>query len=130
MPFGFGSIGTGGLNRIGTNTVTPDVGQPVLEITLRGARSNSAAYLILSTSSPAPLDLGGTGAQGAFLFVDPASGFFLQAQTDANGCARITTPIPNNQALKGFVVYLQWVVVDAGAAGGFTVSDALRLVIM
>jgi hypothetical protein len=83
--------------------------------TLTKAPANTAAYLGVSLTQGIQLIFGGTLVPSG---AEPIGPFF----TDASGQAQFTYPggLP-------FSLVTQWAIVDAGAASGVSLSNALRL---
>ncbi len=94
------------------------------EVRLSGALPSSSAFLLLGFSNsnanglPLPFDLGLIGAPGCTQYVSLDIGSAYAA--DATGRARAPLPVPNDAALTGNSIYLQWIDLDLFA-------NALRL---
>jgi len=107
-----GSLGTVGLGQ-------------TLVVTLENALPMSVAGLVYNATSH-PVRLG-----GCTVYVSLADAGVLLAPTDATGRATLAIPVPNDPALLGQTLYLQWLVVDpaGGLLGTLSLSDALRVTI-
>lgn len=135
--YGFGSNTGGGIARIGHRSDYVQ-GNTAWTATLSGGQPNTQTYLFIGLANqtfvgqPLPFDLqsGGIGQHRAWLWFDPTPGvFFFPATTDPSGCAAINLAVPSGPAFAGFTAYYQWYVLSGTTPAGFSVSDALRVVI-
>ena len=121
-------IGTG---RSGTNGIVPKVtaieppilGNSSFTVAVSSASGNAQAVLVIDSNDP------GVGSS------IPATGSFARLAVNlsgngiGNGYGSVSLAIPNNPALVGQTFYGRWYVTDAGAVGGFAVSQAFRFTI-
>jgi hypothetical protein len=135
--YGFGSNTGGGLARMG-HRGDYVMGSTDWTATLSGGQANTQVYLFIGFDNqsffgqPLPFDLqsGGIGQHRALLWFDPTPGvFFFPATTDPAGCAGISLAVPAGPQFAGFTAYYQWYVLSGTTPAGFSVSDALRVVI-
>jgi hypothetical protein len=104
-----GTIGSGGL---------PAVGAPLL-VTLSGALNNTPSLLLLGASNTTwgaltlPASLAAAGASGCF--VNAAGTVQIATNTTGAGSAALELVVPNNLALNGATLYLQWAHRNAAA---------------
>jgi hypothetical protein len=140
QPYGFGSETGNGVAQIGMRG-EHRLGNPDWAPVLFHAPPATLAYLVVGFGAssfqgqPLPLDLnsGGTMSQRAFMWIDPSGGFFVPVTTDSLGTAAVPLPLDFPQAawasLTGLEAFYQWLVLSGPAAAGFSVSNALRLVL-
>lgn len=87
----------------------------------------------LGSPLPIALNSGGTASDRAYLWIDPTSAFVAPTQTDVSGAATIPLPLSFPPAtwpsLQGLTAYYQWLVLSSPQPSGFSVSDALRVVL-
>jgi cytochrome c peroxidase len=120
---GTGRAGTGGIVPKATAIEPPIVGNPSFTIGVSRALGNTQAVLVIDSNDP------GVGS------TIPANGSFARVQVNlsgaggGNGYGSISLAIPNNSALINQTFYGRWYVTDAGAANGFSVSQAFRFTI-
>jgi hypothetical protein len=124
------SVGRGCAGSNGHLPRAGHVGRPFLgtavRVSLRGALPSTA--VLLNLGAPTAIDLTAFGFGGCSLYAT-ADGFVVAFSTDANGMARSgPITVPNVPALVGQPLVAQWICPDRTAnAGGFTLSDAIRL---
>ncbi len=120
-----------GSGRSGTDSITPQikaisppiVGNPNFTVSVSSAMGNAAAALVISETDP------GVGA------AIPAAGSFARVVTTTqntgagNGWASISLAIPNSAAVAGRTFFARWYIEDAGAASGFSVTQAARFTV-
>lgn len=93
-------------------------GNSSFKLQLEDGQPNSTALFVMGVSRAT------TNVLGITLLVDLGQQFFLvPTQTDADGHAEVTLPIP--AAGPTAVLHGQWLVVDAGAPGGIAASRGL-----
>lgn len=131
LPFGQGCPGSNRKVPQCTWKSVPRLGAR-FEVGLRDALASSAALLGLGVDrdrfaalrTNLPFDLSAVGMANCWLHVDPA--IFGAAPTSSGGTASQVLSVPNNPALKGQKLYLQWFVVDSAAnRTGLITSDAI-----
>jgi cytochrome c peroxidase len=120
---GTGRAGSGGIVPQAVAIEPPIVGNPSFTVAVSNAIGNAQAVLVVDSNDP------GVGSS------IPASGSFarvsvnLNGSGNGNGFGSVSLPIPNNPALLGQTFYGRWYVADAGAANGFSVTQAFRFTI-
>ncbi len=116
---GSGRAGSGGIVPQVTAIEPPIVGNPSFTVAVSNAAGNAQAVLVVDSTDP---------GVGNFI---PSSGSFARVAVDISnsGFGSISLPIPHNAALIGQTLYGRWYVPDAGAANGFSVSQAFRFTI-
>jgi len=116
---GTGRAGTGGQVPQAMAIEPPIVGNPSFTVAVSRGLGNSQAVLVIDSNDT------GVGAS------IPANGSFARVEVDisSDGFASVSLPIPNNPSLIGQTFYGRWYVTDAGAANGFSVSQAFRFTI-
>jgi hypothetical protein len=125
--FGQACAGTGGARAEAGSDFFPSIGGRFF-VRVYGARPSIPALLVLSPSpAGTPIDMGGIGAPGCLFYLNPALLFFFFTSTDTTGCASVDLSLPYDRSLLGAPIYLQWLLVDAGAnAGNLVVSNGLK----
>ena len=117
---GSGRVGSGGFTPQIKSISPPMVGNPNFTVSISGAEGNAAAVLVIDAADPEV----GTSI--------PVSGSFarISANTqntgDGNGWASISIPIPDSANVVGKTFFARWYIEDAGAANGFSVSQAVQ----
>ena len=120
-----------GTGRSGSGSITPQVvaieppisGNPSFTVGVAKALGGAQAVLVIDSNDP------GVGSS------IPASGSFARVSVNisgsggGNGFGSVSLPIPNNPALINQTFYGRWYVADAGAARGFSVSQAFRFTV-
>lgn len=112
-----GTHSTGSTPAIGFNG-TPGLGQ-TFDITLSNSIPNGANFLAIGWSNTQwnaftlPLDLGGFGAPGNFLYV--SLDYLFPGTNTSTGEASKTLTVPNDPAWAGKDVYFQWRLIDPAA---------------
>lgn len=138
----FDVFGTGGLNSNGLVPAIGNVGFPTVgqsfDVTVTDAIFGLPAILFVGLSDttwnrppviPLPFDMTGIGAPGNTLYV--SGEFQLSANPDAAGAASMTLAVPNNPALIGTDLYLQWYCTDLLAnPRGVSMSNAAHTQIL
>lgn len=101
----------------------PFLGNPSLAIGFEDTPPGSIVGLFGSLGvSPVPLPIGA----GCNAYLDPGSFVALAATTtSAAGSTAIVFPVPNSPVFVGFNIGYQGLVLDAGAALGFTVTNGI-----
>ncbi len=118
IEFGQGGVGTNGLRPEIGNVGTPVIGAS-FEVTVANARAAALAELMLGFSNTdwgnfsLPLDMTPLGAPGNFLYV--SRDYLFLTMTDAQGAGALSLSVPNNPAIVGRDLYLQWRIIDPGA---------------
>jgi hypothetical protein len=100
-----------------------------VDFELSGAPASTAAIAFIGFNAgewgpiPLPLALDGLGMPGCLLMVSPD--LLFATGTDANGDAKVTLPIPQDNGFSKFAIVAQWMYADASAnAAGLLTSDA------
>lgn len=120
-----------GTGRAGSGNFTPQIraispplaGNPNFTVSVSAAIGNSSAVLVIDSADP------GVGTS------IPASGSFARVTANTqntgagNGWVSVSLPIPDNAAIVGQTFFARWYVPDAGAANGFSVSQAARFTV-
>lgn len=120
-----------GIGRAGSGSATPQIratspplaGNPNFTVSVSGALGNANAVLVIDSVDP------GVGT------TIPVTGSFARMTTTtqntgvANGWASLTMPIPATPNVVGQTFFARWYVQDAGAANGFSVSQAARFTV-
>lgn len=120
-----------GTGRAGSGAATPAIraisppiaGNPNFTVSVNNALGNANAVLVIDSVDP------GVGT------TIPATGSFARLTTTtqntgaANGWASLTMPIPTTPNIVGQTFFARWYVQDAGAANGFSVSQAARFTV-
>ncbi|MEM7200173.1 MAG: hypothetical protein AAF628_07900 [Planctomycetota bacterium] len=132
-PYGFGVPGTGGVTPTIWVDGEPRLGNLGFQLTLKGGLGGAAAALALSDGRAA------IGFGSGVLLLDPLSSLFTvvgpialsgPAGAAGAGAAHQVVGIPGLPALEGLDLFAQWFVVDPPSpAGGFALSDALRITV-
>ena len=122
-PFGHGCPGTGGIvPRIGSTGEATLGNAPT--VTLEDGLASTLALLAIAPPTSA-LEL----APGCTTYVG-LNPLMFQALTDGTGAAGIPIPIPDDAALLGLGLTLQWAVVDpAGFLGAVSLSEGLEVIV-
>ena len=120
---GTGRAGSGGSVPKVTAIEPPIVDNPSFTVGVSNALGNTQAVLVIDANDP------GVGS------TIPASGSFARAAVNlfgtgsGSGYGSVSLAIPNNPALVNQTFYGRWYVTDAGAASGFSVSQAFRFTV-
>ncbi|HEX9959304.1 MAG TPA: cytochrome c peroxidase, partial [Pyrinomonadaceae bacterium] len=120
---GTGRAGSGGIVPQATAIEPPVVGNPSFTVAVSSAVGNTQAVLVIDSNDP------GVGS------AIPASGSFARVSVNLSGSGNgggfgsVSLPIPDNPALPGQTFYGRWYVNDAGAANGFSVTQAFRFTV-
>ncbi|HLM01469.1 MAG TPA: cytochrome c peroxidase, partial [Pyrinomonadaceae bacterium] len=120
---GTGRAGSGGVVPQAVAIEPPLVGNSSFTVAVSKALGGAQAVLVIDSNDP--------GAGSSI----PAGGSFarvpvnLAGSGDASGYGSVSLPIPNNPALIGQTFYGRWYITDAGAANGFSVTQAFRFTI-
>lgn len=120
---GTGRAGSSGIVPKVTAIAPPLLGNPNFTVGVSTALGNVQAVLVIDSNDP------GVGT------AIPASGSFarttinLSGTGNNNGYGSVSLAIPNNPSLIGQTFYGRWYVTDAGAANGFSVSQAFRFTV-
>jgi FG-GAP-like repeat len=122
---GTGVPGSGGIvPQISSGVATP--GNAIYHVAVTGAASNTPTVLGVSYALlPGPAPSGVLLDQTMLILPTPQFGTF---QTDANGQATWWSGLPSGPTLHGQTVYLQWVALDTGAATGYSLTPARKVV--
>ncbi len=120
-----------GTGRSGSGAATPQikaisppiVGNPNFTVSVSSALGNAQAVLVIDAADP-----------GAGVAIPSVGSFTRVAITTqntgaGNGWASVSIPIPDNAALPSQTFYARWYVQDAGAANGFSVSQAAKFTV-
>lgn len=95
-----------------------------MTVTLDGAPSGTAGYLLLCPPAPQPYDLG----NGYLAYVDPTFIFFFSGlKPNTQGKASLFLPVPNVPALDGYRFMLQAWVGPTGSPYGIDFSNGVYL---
>lgn len=107
-----------------------DVGAPFIgesrSIVLRDAPAGQLATLVLGQGNP-NMDLGPLGAPGCFLYT-PLD-LLLPFQTSGSGFVQVPYQVPNDPALIGSGLNLQWFIFNPASPFGLASSPGVRLTI-
>jgi cytochrome c peroxidase len=120
---GAGRAGSGGILPQAMAIEPPMVGNPSFTVAVSRGLGGAQAVLVIDSNDP------GVGSS------IPATGSFLRVQVNTsgsgngNGFSSYSVPIPNNPALIGQTFFGRWYITDAGAANGFSVSQAFRFTV-
>ncbi|CAN5341007.1 hypothetical protein BH10ACI2_BH10ACI2_10640 [soil metagenome] len=120
-----------GSGRSGSGAATPQikaisppiVGNPNFTVSVSNALGNAPAVLVIDVVDP------GVGV------AIPSTGSFDRVASSTqntgagNGWTSVNFPIPDNAALPGKTFYARWYIQDAGAANGFSVSQAAKFTV-
>ena len=110
---GTGIAGSGGIVPKIITEVPANIGNTEFKIGLHGALGGATAEVLISSQPPV----------GGVLIPEEVSGPIAVAGIGSGaGFATLHRPIPNNPALNGQSLYMQWVINDAAAAGGIARS--------
>ena len=120
---GTGCAGTGGTTPKLDLWSWPFLGNQDFTVGFEDVPPSSIVVLFGSLGvSPVALPIGA----GCDAYLDPISAVALTATTSSPaGAASIVLPLPNNPAFIGFNIGYQGLVLDAGAALGFTVTNGI-----
>ena len=119
---GTGKPGSGGLTPQIKAISPPIVGNPMFTVSVDFAAGNSNATLVVSETDPGTDSMPGVGT---FARVETST----QGTGAGNGWASVTIPIADSSSLVGRTFYARWYIADAGAANGFSVSQAARFTV-
>jgi hypothetical protein len=137
VPYGRGCAGTDEHEPVLGAATSPILGQP-FQVDLAAVPGGASSFCALGDSSasffglPLPLDLASIGAPGCSLLASHAltAPAAATGQGSGGGAASFVWPLPQNPALRGVHVYLQAIVLDAGAnLFGLTTSNALDAIL-
>lgn len=115
---GTGTAGSGGSVPVIVANMPALIGSAEFRIGIDAARGGSTATLFRSRTAP----VGNT-----IPAIDAAATIVLSGSGDAAGFGTALLPIPADGALDGVTEYFQWIVSDAGAAGGSARSAVVRV---
>ncbi|MEW6742304.1 MAG: hypothetical protein AB1486_06060 [Planctomycetota bacterium] len=126
--YGIGTPGSGGIiPGIGASDY-PVLGDGEFKITVDQALGGAVGYLLIGYAPAMQPWLGG------FLAVDPASIAIVAPAllggapgVPGGGSAALTLPLPPDPAYDDMKVYAQWIIVDAGASGGYSMTRGLDI---
>jgi len=123
MPYGVGLAGTGGtLPLISTKGGTPSIGEVGFALRVRFAAPSASAFLVISLAQ-ASLPF-----KGGLLLVDVTGAYASLFQaTNGTGAAQVPLSIPNDPNLLGLPVFGQWLIQDAGAVAGWSMTGGMML---
>lgn len=133
--YGEGGMGSGGYYPVSASIGYPFAGQ-TWGLGLYGGVGGGAAFLLLGVSdsswagTPLPLNLGPFGAQGNYIYtaMDLSVAAVLAGSGNGAGTAALTFPLP--AAVKGAVLFSQWLTVDMGANSlGLVMSNARKIMV-
>lgn len=120
---GTGRAGSGGTTPAIRAISPPLAGNPNFTVSVNSAMGNANAVLVIDSVDP------GVGT------TIPATGSFARMTTTTqntgagNGWASLTMPIPTTANVVGQTFFARWYIQDAGAANGFSVSQAVRFTV-
>jgi hypothetical protein len=126
--FGSGTAGSGGFVPVMVAPIPPVIGAQHFGIGIAHALGGSIALLAIATSqAPSGTTLGPLPVYVApdplpILLPMPLSGAPLAAGA---GLGSFMTPVPDSAALSGSSFVCQWIVADAGAGSGYTVTPGV-----
>ncbi len=115
---GSGSAGTGGVVPKMIAVVPPNLGNDDFKIGVDAALGGAQAWV--AVSSDPPVD----GVVASDQLLGPIT---LNGAGEGLGYGTMAYPIPNNPALDGSQMWMQWMISDAGAAGGLSRTEPARL---
>ena len=113
MVSGVGTSGSGGIVPDMVAVCPPNLGNDGFKVGVNNALGGAQAWVAISTSAP----VGGVVAQDELL--GPIS---LLGSGAGEGFGTMHWPIPNDPDMDGQTWYMQWVVADTAASGGFAYS--------
>lgn len=120
---GTGRAGSGGILPVALAIEPPLVGNSSFTVAVSRGLGGAQAVLVIDSNDPG---VGSTiPATGSFLRVLAS----ISGSGNGNGFGSYSVPIPNNAALIGQTFYGRWYITDAGAANGFSVSQAFRFTV-
>ncbi|CAN5554604.1 hypothetical protein BH10ACI3_BH10ACI3_00490 [soil metagenome] len=120
---GTGRTGSGGFTPQIKAISPPLAGNPNFTVSVNSALGNAPGVLVIDSVDP------GTGS------TIPATGSFVRVTANTqntgagNGWASVSIPIPDISLVVGQTYYARWYITDAGAANGFSVSQAAKFTV-
>jgi cytochrome c peroxidase len=116
---GTGRAGSGGVVPQVTAIEPPIAGNPSFTVAVSNAIGSAQAVLVIDSNDP--------GISASI----PTNGSFalISVNLSGNGFGSASLPIPSDSALIGQTFYGRWYITDAGAANGFSVTQAFRFTI-
>jgi len=117
---GNGRSGSGGFTPQIKAISPPMVGNPNFTVSVSGAEGNANAVLVIDAADP------GIGVSIPTLGSFARVAMSTQNTGDGNGWASLTIPIPDSANVVGKTFFARWYIEDAGAANGFSVSQAAQ----
>jgi cytochrome c peroxidase len=118
-PAGGGVVGSGDLVPRMIATSPPNIGSTVFRVGVRDALGGAEALVVLARRP----EVGG----GLLVPAEVHGPIVLDGAGAGAGYGTWSWPIPDDPALRGDRIYLQWWVMDPAAAGGIAASDAVAL---
>jgi cytochrome c peroxidase len=128
QPYGVATPGSGGLAPIQVALEPPRLGNPSWTLALDNGRGGAAAFLFVDTAA----DLAGTNVAGATIHLARSGALTrlfstaLAGSGPGEGWASLSLAVPGDPGLVGLDVYLQWLVLDPGAAGPVAATAGLH----
>ncbi len=118
MVSGSGTAGSSGFVPEMVAVIPPNLGNDGFKVGINMALGGAQAWVSISNSAP----VGGIVAQDTVL--GPVT---LDGVGDGEGYGTMHWPIPNDPSMDGQNWYMQWVIADPNAAGGFAYSPVAEL---
>ncbi len=125
LVLGSGVSGSGGVVPQVIAAEPPLVGNPSFTVAVGGGLGGAQATLVINDNDPGVSPKGGIPQAGSFHH----SVVTLGGSGSGNGYGSVSIAIPDNASLVGRTFFGRWYVGDAGAAGGFSVSQAFRFTV-
>jgi cytochrome c peroxidase len=122
---GSGVSGSGGVVPQAIAAEPPLVGNPSFTVAMSGGLGGAQATLVITDNDPGATPKGGIPQAGSFHH----SVVSLGGSGSGNGYGSVSIAIPDSASLVGRTFFGRWYVNDAGAAGGFSVSQAFRFTV-
>lgn len=127
--YGAGGAGSGGATPRAVAMSPPMLGNPGLTVGVADGLGGAPAALALDIAA-APPGIVWLGAPFHLAATPALQALFAAPLIDAGaseGYASAPLAVPADPALEGVELFLQWLVLDAGAPGGLATSDGLRV---
>ncbi len=125
-PYGTGHAGTGGFMPQSLHASPMSIGNAEFRIGINKALGGAPAFVAFSgAKGPQGQSLGPVPIHIALSPAPTILSTTLQGSGAGNGYATMPIPIPNLPSLLGGTLYHQWLVLDAGAAGGLSATSGV-----
>src|ERR1044072_7534225 len=122
---GSGVSGSGGVVPQVIPAEPPLVGNPSFTVAVSGGLGGAQATLVITDNDPGTSPKGGIPQAGTFHH----SVIALGGSGNGGGYGSVSVSIPDSASLVGRTFFGRWYVADAGATGGFSVSQAFRFTV-